>query len=113
LANSAAIITDAFPANERGKALGINMIASFAGSLIGLILGGVLAAFDWRLIFIVTVPFGLAGTIWAYWKLRELHIPRRNQKLDIWGNISFGAGLTLLLVGITYGLLPYGTSSMG
>jgi len=113
LANSAAIITDAFPANERGKALGINIIASFAGSLIGLILGGVLAAIDWRLIFLVSVPFGFAGTVWSYWKLKELCTPIRNQKIDIWGNISFGAGLTLLLVGITYGLLPYGNSSMG
>lgn len=113
LANSAAIITDAFPANERGKALGTNMIASFVGSLIGLILGGVLAVIDWRLIFLVSVPFGFAGTVWSYWKLKELHTPRRNQKLDILGNVSFGAGLTVLLIGITYGLLPYGSSSMG
>lgn len=113
LANSAAIITDAFPANERGKALGINLVASFGGSLIGLVIGGVLATYDWRLIFLVNVPFGLAGTVWSYWKLKELCTPVHNQKLDIWGNISFGAGLTLLLIGITYGLLPYGSSSMG
>jgi MFS family permease len=112
-ANSAAIITDAFPSNERGKALGINQVAFLAGSLIGLVLGGVLAIYDWRLVFLVSVPVGLFGTVWSYWKLKELGTIRRHQKMDIWGNITFGAGLTLILIGITYGLLPYGTSSMG
>jgi MFS family permease len=111
--NSAAIITDAFPENERGKALGINSLAFLAGSLVGLILGGVLAVYDWRLVFLVSVPVGILGTVWSYWKLKEQNIVRRRQKLDIWGNISFGAGLTLILVGITYGLTPYGTSAMG
>jgi len=113
LANSAAIITDAFPPNERGKALGINQVAVVVGSLIGLVLGGILAAYNWRFIFLVSVPFGLLGTIWSYWKLKEVGTIKRNQKLDIWGNISFGVGLTILLIGITYGLLPYGNSSMG
>lgn len=112
-ANSAAIITDAFPPNERGKALGINMVSFLAGSLIGLILGGVLAIYDWRLVFLVIVPVGIFGTVWSYWKLKELGTIRRNQKLDIWGNVTFGVGLTLVLIGITYGLLPYGSSSMG
>ena len=112
-ANSAAILTDAFPSNERGKALGINQVAFLAGSLIGLILGGVLAVYDWRLVFLVSVPVGVFGTVWSYWKLKELGTIRRNQKIDVWGNITFGAGLTLVLIGITYGLLPYGTSSMG
>jgi MFS family permease len=112
-ANSAAIITDAFPSNERGKALGINQVAFLAGSLIGLVLGGVLAIYDWRLVFLVSVPVGLFGTVWSYWKLKELGTIRRHQKMDVWGNITFGAGLTLILIGITYGLLPYGTSSMG
>jgi EmrB/QacA subfamily drug resistance transporter len=112
-ANSAAIITDAFPANERGKALGINQVAFLAGSLIGLVLGGVLAVYDWRLVFLVSVPVGIVGTVWSYWKLKEKGTIRRNQKMDYWGNITFGAGLTLLLVGITYGLVPYGSSSMG
>jgi MFS family permease len=112
-ANSAAIITDAFQPNERGKALGINQVAFLAGSLIGLVLGGVLAIFDWRLVFLVSVPVGIFGTVWSYWKLRELGTIRRHQKMDVWGNITFGAGLTLILIGITYGLLPYGTSSMG
>ena len=111
--NSGAIITDAFPANERGKALGINQLAFLAGSLIGLVLGGVLAVFDWRLVFLVSVPVGIIGTIWSYWKLKEQHIVRKKQKMDIWGNISFGAGLTLILIGITYGLTPYGSSAMG
>lgn len=112
-ANSAAIITDAFQPNERGKALGINQVAFLAGSLVGLILGGVLAIYDWRLVFLVSVPVGMFGTVWSYWKLKELGIIRRHQKMDIWGNVTFGAGLTLILIGITYGLLPYGTSSMG
>jgi EmrB/QacA subfamily drug resistance transporter len=111
--NSAAIITDAFPENERGKALGINQLAFLAGSLIGLILGGVLAVYDWRLVFLVSVPVGVIGTVWSYWKLKEQHIIRKRQKLDVWGNISFGAGLTLVLLGITYGLTPYGNSPMG
>jgi EmrB/QacA subfamily drug resistance transporter len=111
--NSGAIITDAFPENERGKALGINQLSFLAGSLIGLVLGGVLAVYDWRLVFLVSVPVGVIGTIWSYWKLKEQHIARKKQKLDIWGNISFGVGLTLILLGITYGLTPYGPSSMG
>jgi EmrB/QacA subfamily drug resistance transporter len=113
LANSAAIITDSFPANERGKALGINQVAAVGGALIGLALGGILATYDWRLVFLVNVPVGAVGTIWSYLKLKELCTIRRNQKLDMWGNISFGAGLTLLLIGMTYGLLPYGSSAMG
>ena len=111
--NSGAIITDAFPENERGKALGINQLAFLAGSLIGLVLGGVLAVYDWRLVFLVSVPVGVIGTVWSYWKLKEQNIVRKKQKLDVWGNIAFGAGLTLILVGITYGLTPYGSSPMG
>jgi EmrB/QacA subfamily drug resistance transporter len=112
-ANSAAIITDAFPSNERGKALGINGVAFLVGSLVGLVLGGILATYDWRLVFLISVPVGVVGTVWSYWKLKELGTIRENQKMDVWGNIAFGAGLTLILVGVTYGLLPYGNSSMG
>ena len=71
MANSSAILTDAFPAEERGLALGINMVAAIAGSFIGLVLGGVLAPVAWRLVFLVSVPFGLFGTVWAYLKLEE------------------------------------------
>jgi MFS family permease len=112
-ANSAAILTDAFPANERGLGLGINQISAIAGSVGGLILGGILAAFDWRLVFLVSVPFGLLGTIWAHMALKETAVIREHQKLDIWGNITFAAGLTIFLVGLTYGLMPYGGNSMG
>ena len=112
-ANSAAIITDAFPSNERGKALGINQIAFLAGSIIGLIMGGILAIYDWRLVFLVSVPVGVIGTVWSYLKLKERGTIRKNQKLDIWGNIAFGGGLTLILAGVIYGLIPYGTSAMG
>lgn len=111
--NSAAILTDAFPANERGKALGINMTAVIVGSIVGLVLGGVLALFNWRYIFLVSVPVGAVGTVWSYAKLKEIGAMRKNQRLDIWGNATFGGGLTLLLVGVTYALIPSGSSSMG
>jgi MFS family permease len=112
-ANSAAIITDAFPHDERGKALGINQVAALAGSLLGLILGGVLTVLNWRDVFLVSVPVGFAGTVWSYLKLRELGTIRENQRLDIWGNATFGVGLTLILIAVTYGLMPYGNSQMG
>jgi len=111
--NSAAILTDVFPADQRGRALGINQIAAIAGSFIGLILGGVLAAVNWRLVFLVSVPVGIAGTIWAYAMLRETATIRAHQSVDWIGNITFAIGLTVLLLGITYGIEPYGTSPMG
>ncbi len=112
-ANSTAILTDAFPANQRGMAMGINQIAAIAGSFIGLILGGVLAVINWRLVFLVSVPFGLFGTIWAYLKLRETATIKAHQKIDWAGNITFALGLTILLLGVTYGIEPYGSSPMG
>ncbi len=111
-ANSSAILTDAFPAEERGLALGINMVAAIAGSFIGLVLGGVLAPIAWRLVFLVSVPCGLFGTIWAYFMLQERGI-RVRAKIDWLGNITFAVGLIALLVGITYGILPYGGHAMG
>jgi MFS family permease len=112
MANSTAILTDAFPARERGRAMGISMVAAIAGSFIGLIAGGVLAAINWRLVFWVNVPFGLFGTVWAYAKLRELGTQRRT-RIDWWGNLTFAAGLIMILIGITYGLQPAGGHSMG
>lgn len=112
-ANSAAILTDAFPARQRGMAMGINQVAAIAGSLAGLILGGVLAVINWRLVFLVSVPFGIFGTVWAYLKLRETARIRTHQKIDWPGNITFAAGLVVLLLGITYGIEPYGDSPMG
>jgi MFS family permease len=111
--NSAAILTDAFPPNERGKALGLNMIAFLSGQFIGLILGGILAFFNWRYVFLVSVPVGILGTIWAFLKLREAPHPRRARRIDVWGNASFIGGLTIFLIGITYALLPYGADPMG
>jgi len=111
--NSAAILTDAFPPDERGKALGLNSVAALSGQFVGLIIGGILAAFHWRYVFLISVPFGVIGTIWAFMKLKEPAYPKRAQKIDIWGNLSFIGGLTLFLVGITYALLPYGNSPMG
>ncbi len=112
MANSSAILTDAFPANERGLALGLNQVAAIAGSFIGLVLGGVLGPLNWRYVFLVSVPFGVLGTIWSYLKLQERGI-RRPAKLDWAGNVTFGAGLVAVLVGITYGIQPYGGHTMG
>ncbi len=112
-ANSAAILTDAFPAEQRGMAMGINQVAAIVGSLAGLILGGVLSTFNWRLVFLVSVPVGIFGTIWAFLKLRETATIRAHQRIDWPGNITFAAGLTALLLGITYGIEPYGDSPMG
>ncbi|MGO9197353.1 MAG: MFS transporter, partial [Acidimicrobiales bacterium] len=112
MANSAAILTDAFPENERGTALGINQVAGISGSFIGLVLGGVLAPIQWRLIFLVSVPIGLFGTVWAYRKLRE--VPRRAKaRIDWAGNVTFALGLIGIMVGITYGIQPHGHSTMG
>ena len=111
-ANSSAILTDAFPHDERGLALGINSVSMVVGSFFGLVLGGLLAPIEWRLVFVVSVPVGLAATIWSYRSLRELGV-RRPGKIDWWGNLTFAAGLVLLMVGITYGIQPYGAHLMG
>jgi MFS family permease len=111
-ANSTAILTDAFPQNERGKAMGINGIAAVGGSFLGLILGGVLAPIEWRLVFLVSVPFGLFGTVWAYMKLRDNGI-RIPAKIDWLGNALFAIGLISVLTGIVYSLLPYGGHPTG
>jgi MFS family permease len=111
-ANSSAILTDAFPETQRGFALGINNIVGVAGMFIGLVVGGVLAPIDWRLVFIVSAPVGVLGTAWAYLKLRDNGV-RSPSRIDWWGNILFAVGLTLILIGITYGIEPYGTSAMG
>jgi MFS family permease len=112
LANSTAILTDAFPTHQRGLALGINSIAAIAGSFIGLIIGGVLAPISWHLVFVVSVPIGVFGTIWAYFKLKETG-ERHAARIDWWGNITFAVGLIAVLMGITYGIQPYGTHVMG
>jgi len=111
-ANSTAILTDAFPANQRGTALGLNSIAAIAGSFIGLILGGVLAPVNWHLIFLVSAPIGVFGTVWAYFMLHDIGV-RKHARMDWWGNLLFAVGLIAILVGITYGLLPYGGHPMG
>ena len=112
LANAAAIITDAFPANQRGTALGINNIVGVSGMFVGLILGGLLAPIDWRLVFLISVPVGVFGTVWAYLKLEERSVPRR-APIDWWGNITFALGLVLVMVAVTYGIRPYGGHPTG
>jgi MFS family permease len=112
MANSAAILTDAFPANQRGMALGINQVAGIAGQFVGLLLGGLLAAWDWRAVFWVNVPIGLWGTVWAYRSLRELASTRR-AKIDWIGNLLFAVGATSLLAAITFGIQPYGGHPTG
>jgi MFS family permease len=112
MASSSAILTDAFPANQRGMALGVNMVAAVAGSFLGLLIGGVLSQWDWRAIFWVGVPVGILGTIWSLRSLKELGV-RTPGKLDWAGCLTFGIGLTVLLAGITYGIQPYGDSTTG
>jgi MFS family permease len=112
MANSSAIITDAFPVTQRGLALGLNQVAGIAGSFLGLIIGGLLGPVDWRLVFLVSVPVGLFGTVWAYLKLHDTGV-RRPARLDLWGNGTFAIGLIALLVGITYGIQPYQGHTMG
>jgi EmrB/QacA subfamily drug resistance transporter len=112
MANSAAILTDAFPSTQRGLALGINGVSLLAGSFIGLILGGVLATLHWRLVFAINVPIGIAAAVWAFLQLREMG-ERHRTRIDWLGNITFAAGLALVLTGITYGIKPYGSSNMG
>ncbi len=112
MANSAAIITDAFPKNQRGMALGINNIVGVSGMFIGLVLGGLLAPIHWRLVFLISVPVGLFGTVWAYLKLEERGVSRRTH-VDWWGNATFAAGLVALMVAVTYGIQPYGSHDTG
>jgi MFS family permease len=112
MANSSAIITDAFPVDQRGLALGLNMVAGIAGSFLGLVIGGVLAPIEWRLVFLVSVPVSLFGTVWAYLRLNDTGI-RHHGSVDWWGNLTFGVGLVSILVGITYGIQPYAGHLMG
>ncbi|HEY3871473.1 MAG TPA: MFS transporter, partial [Actinocrinis sp.] len=112
MANATAIVTDAFPSEQRGMALSFNVVAAIAGSFIGLVVGGLLAGVDWRLVFLVSVPFGLFGTVWAYLKLPD-NGARSPARIDWLGNVTFAGGLVLLMVGLTYGLQPYGGHSMG
>jgi MFS family permease len=112
VANSAAIITDAFPARQRGLALGINTMAALGGQFTGLVAGGLLAALDWRAVFWVNVPIGIIGTVWAYRSLRDSG-ERRRSRIDWWGNVTFASGLAILLVSITTGIQPYGGHAIG
>ena len=111
-ANSSAILTDAFPPTSAGSRSGSTAIAAIAGSFLGLVLGGMLAPVEWRLVFLVSVPVGLVATVWAYRSLRELG-ERRPGRIDWWGNSTFARGLVRLMVGITYGIQPYGGHTMG
>ena len=112
MANSAAILTDAFPRDQRGFALGINQVAGLAGMFIGLIAGGLLAAWDWRAVFWVNVPVGVFGTLWAYRKLRD-NGERHPGRIDLWGNITFAVGLGAVLIAVTYGIQPYAGHATG
>ncbi|MDA8263333.1 MAG: MFS transporter [Actinomycetota bacterium] len=110
-ANSNAILADAFPPARRGMALGINQVAGLSGAFLGLIVGGVLADINWRLVFAISVPFGAFGTIWAYFKLVSV-APRKHAKIDYLGSSVFAAGLVLILIAITYGTQPSPGHSM-
>jgi MFS family permease len=111
LGNASAIVTDAFPANQRGMALGLQNVAVVAGATSGLVLGGVLAPISWRLIFLVSVPVGMFGTVWARMKLRDIGV-RRAARIDWWGNLTFACGLIAVMVGVTTGIQPYGHHAM-
>src|SRR5262249_46560528 len=100
------------PANQRGMALGINNIVGVSGMFVGLVLGGILAPIDWRLVFLISVPVGLFGTVWAYLRLREISTPRR-ASIDLWGNVTFAVGLVLVMVAVTYGIRPAGGHAWG
>jgi len=113
MSNSAAILTDAFRKKERGFALGINQVAGLCGSFLGLLIGGLLSPISWRAVFLVSVPFGLIGTVWAYLMLKDNPANKTRQNIDYTGNILFGGGLISILIAITYGLIPYGNSPMG
>jgi len=112
MANATAILTDAFPVDQRGLALGINGVAAIAGSFIGLVLGGLLSEWDWRAVFWVSVPLALLGAVWSFRSLHDNGVRHRG-KVDVVGNVTFAVGLSLLLVGIIYGIQPYGGHAMG
>ena len=113
-ANSTAIITDSFPPDRRGFALGVNQVAAVGGSFAGLVVGGLLSEWHWRAVFWVSVPVGVWGTWVGY---RTLHDKPRGSRravaIDWWGNLTFGVGLIAILIAITYGLQPYGGHTMG
>jgi len=112
IANSAAILTDAFPSHQRGLALGLNNVVGISGQFIGLLVGGLLAPVNWRLVFLVSVPFGLFGTVWSHKRLREIGV-RSRAPIDWVGNLTFAVGLVLIMIGITYGIRPHGGQTMG
>lgn len=112
MVNSSAVLTDYFPRNELGKALGLNQIAGLIGGIVGLILGGVLSAIDWRFIFLVNVPVGIVGSIWSYLTLKDVGT-KNTQKIHVLDNALFGGFLTLLLISATYMLVPYDGSQFG
>ncbi|ABW00903.1 MFS transporter [Caldivirga maquilingensis] len=113
MVNSTALLTDAFPPGERGKALGLNQTAFIIGSFLGIILGGLLSNYDWHLLFLVNVPFAVAGALWSVFKLRRVSSSGIKVKIDYWGNVTLAAGLVLISLGFTYALMPYGNSEMG
>jgi MFS family permease len=103
--NNAAILTDAFPPNERGRAIGFNLVLGVSGSVIGLVAGGILSAtLGWRSIFWINLPVGIFATTWAYAKLKELASLQR-ERLDPIGNSLFAVGLSLFLLGMTLGAI--------
>ncbi|MEJ2780253.1 MFS transporter, partial [Stygiolobus sp. CP850M] len=112
MVNSAAILTDYFPKNELGKALGLNQVSGLVGGVAGLIIGGVLSVINWRYIFLLDFVVGIIGTLWSFKSLRDVQKPIK-QPLDIIGNVLFALGITLLLISVTYGLLPYGNQQLG
>lgn len=112
LANSFAIIADNFEESERAFAISLNSVASVSGVSIGIVIGGILSVIYWRDVFLISVPLGAFGTVWSYAKLKESS-PRRDHKIDIVGNLLMASGMIVILLGVTYGITPYGASIMG
>ena len=103
MANSAALVTDAFPRRELGRALGINAMVVGAGMILGPILGGFLTGFGWRMVFWFNVPISVAGTFAAWWLLVEQRKPAGRRSLDLTGSALYLVGLTGLMSALAFG----------
>jgi EmrB/QacA subfamily drug resistance transporter len=110
--NSIALLTEAFPPNERGRALGINGITFSAGGVLGPVLGGlILSAANWRWIFFINVPIGILGIIWGYRALHEFSPRMKREPFDAIGAGAFSLGLLALLAALTLGIQAGWTSA--
>src|SRR3954464_13776965 len=101
--NAAAIVTDAFPREQLGLAMGTNTMIAAVGLVIGPVLGGALVAIDWPWVFWFNVPLGILGSVWAALNLHELGRTDKDRKLDVGGTLTYVVGLTALVYAISRG----------